>query len=178
MPVKRSTGPINVICILNPDGSLPMIAPRASAATMLPPIRRGLEQNINSADDFVISGCAWLSLSGTREAVAANMRKMVAYFGPYFEDESLAHIGLTSAEFQPLNALVKKRDYEAAYDAVSDDMLRLGTVGTPEEVIGEIDMLADLGVDEVNLGDPLGPDPMEAIRLMGSRVIPHFRASG
>ena len=160
------------------DGSMPMITPPASAANMVPPIRRGLEQNPLRNEEFVISGCAWLSLSETREAAAANMRKMVAYFGPYFEDESLAHIGLTSAEFQPLKALVQKRDYAAAYEAVTDDMLRLGIVGTPEQVIPEIEMLADLGVDEVNLGGPLGPDPMEAIRLMGSRVIPYFRGSG
>jgi 5,10-methylenetetrahydromethanopterin reductase len=156
------------------DGSMPMITPPASAATMVPPIQRGLEQNPR-AEKFVISGCAWLSMSETREAAAANMRKMVAYFGPYFEVESLAQIGLTSADFQPLKALVARRDYEAAYAAVTDDMLRLGIVGTPDEVIREIEMLADLGVNEVNLGGPLGPDPMEAIRLMGNRVIPYFR---
>jgi 5,10-methylenetetrahydromethanopterin reductase len=156
------------------DGSLPMITPPASAANMVPPIRKGLAQNPR-AGSFVISGCAWLSLSETREAAAANMRRMVAYFGPYFEEESLAHIGLTSADMQPLKTLVQKRDYEAAYETVTDDMLRLGIVGTPDDVIREIEMLAALGVDEINLGGPLGPDPEEAIRLMGSRVIPYFR---
>jgi 5,10-methylenetetrahydromethanopterin reductase len=157
------------------DGSLPMITPPASAANMVPPIRKGLTQNPRS-EAFVISGCAWLSLSRTREAAAANMRKMVAYFGPYFEDESLAHIGLTGADMQPLKALVQKRDYDAAFEAVSDDMLKLGIVGTPDDVIREIEKLADLGIDEVNLGGPLGPDPLEAIRLMGSHVIPWFRS--
>ncbi len=156
------------------DGSLPMITPPASAANMVPPIRRGLRQNPR-AETFVVSGCAWLSLSGTREAAAANMRKMVAYFGPYFEDDSLARIGLSSSDMQPLKELVSKRDYDAAYAAVTDDMLKLGIVGTPDDVIQEIEMLADLGIDEVNLGGPLGPNPMEAIHLMGSRVIPYFR---
>lgn len=157
------------------DGSMPMITPPASAATMVPPILRGLEQNPRARKDFVISGCAWLSLSATREAAAADMRKMVAYFGPYFEDECLAHIGLSRADMQPLKALVEKRDYASARNAVTDDMLRLGIVGSPKDVIREIEMLAELGIDEVNLGGPLGPDPLEAIRLMGSHVIPHFR---
>lgn len=156
------------------DGSLPMITPPGSAANMVPPIKRGLEQNPR-AESFVISGCAWLSLSGTRSAAADNMRKMVAYFGPYFEDESLAHIGLTRADMQPLKTLVDGRDYDAAYAAVTDDMLRLGLVGTPQDVIREIETLAELGIDEVNLGGPIGPDPLQAIQLMGSDVIPYFR---
>ena len=156
------------------DGSLPMITPPGSAANMVPPILKGLEQNPR-ADTFVISGCAWMSLSRTAEAAAANMRKMVAYFGPYFEEESLAHIGLSRADMQPLKDLVEKRDYDAACDAVSDDMLRLGIVGTPDNVIREIEILSTLGINEINLGGPLGPDPMEAIQLMGSNVIPYFR---
>lgn len=156
------------------DGSMPMITPPESAATMVPPIRRGLQLNPRK-DRFVISGCAWLSLSETRTAAAANMRRMVAYFGPYFEDESLAHIGLARTDFEPIKTLVGRRDYEAAYAAVTDDMLRLGIVGTPEDVIRDVEKLADLGIDEINLGGPLGPDPMTAIRLMGKHVIPHFR---
>jgi 5,10-methylenetetrahydromethanopterin reductase len=38
-----------------------------------------------------------------------------------------------------------------------------------------VQALADAGITQVNLGGPLGPDPEEAIRLVGSQVIPHFR---
>jgi alkanesulfonate monooxygenase SsuD/methylene tetrahydromethanopterin reductase-like flavin-dependent oxidoreductase (luciferase family) len=54
-------------------------------------------------------------------------------------------------------------------------MLRLGIVGTPDDVIRNIEKLADLGINEINLGGPLGPDPITTIRLMGKHVIPHFR---
>jgi hypothetical protein len=53
-------------------------------------------------------------------------------------------------------------------------MLRLGICGTPEDVIRRLEVLADLGIDEINLGGPLGPNPMESIRLMGERIIPYF----
>ena len=55
-------------------------------------------------------------------------------------------------------------------------MLRLGIVGTPDEVVQQIEQLVAAGINEVNLGGPLGPDPEEAIRLMGERVIPYFRS--
>ena len=156
------------------NGSLPMLTPPASARYMVPPIRRGLEQNPDPAD-FTISGCAWLSLAETRQAAADNMRKMIAYFGPYLEDEALAYIGLSRADLQPMKELVDQGQYEAAWALVTDDMLALGICGTPEDVIREIETLAGLGIDEVNLGGPLGPDPDEALRLMGERVIPYFR---
>jgi 5,10-methylenetetrahydromethanopterin reductase len=157
------------------DGSLPMLTPPESATYMVPAIRRGLAQNPR-APDFVISGCAWLSLSETRQAAADNMRKMVAYFGPYLEESALATVGLSTADFEPIGALIDAGRYEAAIAQVTEPMLRLGITGNPDDVIRQIETLAEIGVDEVNLGGPLGPDPAAAIRLMGERVIPHFRA--
>lgn len=156
------------------DGSLPMITPPESAAYMVPAINKGLVAN-PARDDYVISGCAWLSLSDTRQAAADNMRKMVAYFGPYLEDPALSAIGLSRADFAGIAGLVDAGRYDEAYALVTDDMLRLGIVGRAADVVQQIESLAALGIHEVNLGGPLGPDPEAAIRLMGEHVIPHFR---
>jgi len=155
-------------------GSLPMITPPQSAGYMVPAIRSGLGANPR-ADDFVISGCGWLSLSETRQAAADNMRKMVAYFGHYLEQPALETIGLSTEDFRPIGQLIDAGRYEEAYDRVTEPMLGLGIVGTPQDVIRQIEGIVELGVGEVNLGGPLGPDPEAAIRLMGEQVIPHFR---
>lgn len=157
------------------DGSLPMITPPASAACVVPPILRGVRRSGRDPEEFTLSGCAWLSLSETRKAAADNMRKMVAYFGPYLEGPALATIGLTPEDMQPLRRLVDARAYEAAYERVSDRMLELGIVGAPPDIIQQIERISDMGVNEINLGGPLGPDPDEAIRLLGRDVIPYFR---
>ena len=156
------------------DGSLPMITPPESASYMVPAIRRGFDANPR-AEDFVISGCGWLSLSETRQAAAENMRKMVAYFGHYLEEPALATVGLTAEDFRPLGELIDAGRYEDAYGLVTEQMLRLGIVGSPQDVIRQIEAVAALGINEVNLGGPLGPDPEAAIRLMGEQVIPYFR---
>lgn len=75
----------------------------------------------------------------------------------------------------PVRKLVDEGRMDEARDRVTPDMLRLGISGTPGEVIGQIHELTEAGVNEVNLGGPLGPDPEEAIRLMGEEVIPAFR---
>ncbi len=157
------------------DGSLPMITPPGSASYMVPAIRSGYDAHGRN-DDFVISGCGWLSLSETRQAAADNMRKMVAYFGPYLEAPALASIGLTVEDFEPIGRLVSAGRYEEAYASVTEPMLGLGIVGTPNDVIRQIEEVVALGINEVNLGGPLGPDPEAAIRLMGEQVIPYFRS--
>lgn len=157
------------------DGSLPMLTPPESAPYMVEHIRRGAREAGRSMDKFVISGCAWLSLSETRRAAADVMKKMVAYFGPYLEEPALNSVGLTVADMLPLKERIATGDYDGAWAKVTEPMLRIGITGTPEDVIRQVEKLREQGINEINLGGPLGPDPAEAIRLMGERVIPHFR---
>ena len=142
---------------------------------MVEHIRRGAAAAHRPMDRFVISGCAWLSLSETRQAAAAAMKKMVAYFGPYLEEPALNMVGLSVRDMLPLKERVTAGDYEGAWSLVTEPMLRIGITGTPEDVIRRIEILHKQGINEINLGGPLGPDPAEAIRLMGSKVIPYFR---
>jgi 5,10-methylenetetrahydromethanopterin reductase len=156
------------------DGSLPMITPPASAKTMVSAIHAGAKNAGRDPSDVAISGCAWLSISENRQAAADKMRNMVAYFGPHLEEHALESVGLSKEAMQPLRELVEQKRYEEAHAAVTDDMLKLGIVGTPKEVITEIEQLAEAGITEIGFGGPLGPDVKEAIRLMGDKVIPYF----
>jgi 5,10-methylenetetrahydromethanopterin reductase len=104
------------------------------------------------------------------------MRGMIAYFGPYLEEEALAKIGLTCSDFAPIKARTDVGDYAGAQSLVTDQMLKLAIVGTPGQVIRQIEDLASAGVDEIGLGGPLGPDPDAAIELLGREVMPYFRA--
>lgn len=158
------------------DGAQPMITPPASARLMVSAIERGIDRCARQRARFVISGCGWLSLSAERAAAAQRMRSMVAYFGPYLEADALATVGLSHADFAPIKARTDVGDYAGAQALVSEDMLKLGIVGTPREVIRQIEDLATAGLDEVGLGGPLGPDPYAAIELLGREVIPHFRS--
>jgi 5,10-methylenetetrahydromethanopterin reductase len=153
-----------------------MVTPPAAAPHMVESIERGVARAGRDRAQFVISGCAWLSLSADSRAAADKMRDMIAYFGPYLEEEALATVGLRRADFTSIKACTDKRDYAGARARVTNDMLRLGIVGTPVEVISRIEALGAAGIDEIGLGGPLGPDPEAAISLLGRKVIPYFRA--
>ena len=156
------------------DGSLPMITPPESAAYMVQAISAGADAAGRDPAGVDIAGCGWLSLSETRVAATDVLRKMIAYFGPYLEEPALNTIGLSRNDMQPLGELIAAGDYDDACAQVTDEMVRLGISGTPANVIQQVERLAEMGIDEVSFGGPLGPDPAEAIRLMGEQVMPHF----
>ena len=157
------------------DGSLPMITPPESASYMVSAITAGALDAGRDPADVDIAGCAWLSLAENRSEATDVLRQMVSYFGPYLEAPALAAIDLTPEDFQPLGRLVEAGRYEEAASLVSDQMTDLAIRGTPEDVIRRIETIADMGITQISLGGPLGPDPDEAIRLMGERVIPYFK---
>jgi 5,10-methylenetetrahydromethanopterin reductase len=159
------------------DGSQPMITPPASARNVVRAIEAGVARAGRDRTRFVVSGCGWLSLSADRRAAADRMRDMIAYFGPYLEDEALATVGLGRRDFRSIKERIDHGDYDGARALVTPEMERLGIVGTPREVISQIEELGRAGIDEVGLGGPLGPDPEEAIRLLGREIIPHFRGA-
>ncbi len=83
-------------------------------------------------------------------------------------------LGSAFGQKRPLGEFIEAGDYEAAWNNVTPEMIKLGITGAPADVIKQIERLAEMGIDEVSLGAPLGPDPEKAIALMGNRVIPHF----
>ena len=157
------------------DGSLPLVMPPEAAPGVVETIRAGARRAGRDPAEVDIAACVWLSVAAEGTAAAASLRPIVAYFAPYFLDEQLALIGLRRADFEPVRRAAAAGDYDAAADAVTDEMLRLAIVGTPAEAIAAIERLAAAGVTQVCIGGPLGPDPAEAVRLIGERVIPAFR---
>lgn len=159
------------------DGSLPMITPPESANYMVKAITGGARDAGRDPAEVDIAGCAWLSLAQDRSEATQILRQMVSYFGHYLEAPALATIGLSPEDFEPLGRLVEAGRYDEAANLVSDEMTNLAIRGTPDDVIRRIETIADMGITQISLGGPLGPDPIEAIRLMGERVIPHFNSA-
>ena len=83
---------------------------------------------------------------------------------------------MKAEDFRTIGELVNVGRYTEAEALVTDEMTDLAIRGTPEDVIKRIETIADMGITQINLGGPLGPEPAEAIRLMGEKVIPYFAA--
>ena len=158
------------------DGAMPMATPPESVRTLISEVEAGAEAVGRDTGELELIACAWLSVSADGSGTDEPLRPMIATFAPYLGEDALASIGLTRAELAPLRALVESGRLDEAAAAVTPPMFDLALSGTPDDVAARIAALSDAGVTHVSLGGPLGPDPREAIRLLGERILPALRA--
>ena len=158
------------------DGAMPMATPPESVAPLLAEVEAGARA----------VGPRSRRARARRVRVALDLRRRTGHRGSAAADDRDvravsrgARAGVDRhgrAELAPLRALVDSGRLDEAAAAVAAPLFDLALTGTPERVAERIAALADVGVTHVSLGGPLGPDPREAIRLLGERVLPALRA--
>lgn len=159
------------------DGVLPLLFPPEHYDTVAPLIREGAERAGRQIDEIDVAACVWCSVSDDRQAAEDVLRDKIAYYGHALSPLIWRRLGLTQEDFRPIErALMTERDPERARMLVDERMLRIGIVGTPEDLIARLEGLVARGVRHLSFGPPLGPDPLSAVEAIGRVVIPRFRA--
>jgi 5,10-methylenetetrahydromethanopterin reductase len=155
------------------DGSLPMITPPESSSYMVDAIRKGCIKANRDPKEVNIVGFAWISISKDNpEKAKQYLKQIISYFGPYLEEEALQSIGLSSSDFSPIRREINRGRYDLAKALVTDDMLQLGISGTVSACIERIAKTEKMGINQISLGGPWGPDISEAIKIVGEQIIP------
>jgi 5,10-methylenetetrahydromethanopterin reductase len=158
------------------DGGLPLLFPPEHFLRVAPLVAEGAHAAGRSLDDVDLAACIWCSVSTDREAAEAVLRDKIAYYGHALSDTILENLGVEHAEFEPIqHALVRERDPARARALVTPAMLRIGVVGTAHDLLARLDSLVRMGARHLSFGPPLGPDPSEAIALLGREVLPYLR---
>lgn len=158
------------------DGVLPLLFPPEHYYAVKPLIDRGIGQRDPALRELDFPACIWVSLAEDPVAARRVLAEKIAYYGYALSPLILNRLGLTVDDFEPIKqAIAVKNDVEAAIGMVTDQMLQIGVVGRPEDLIARLEPLVEAGVDHLSFGPPLGPDRLEAVRLLGRYVVPHFR---
>jgi 5,10-methylenetetrahydromethanopterin reductase len=158
------------------DGALPLLLPPEHYTTVLPYIQAGAARAGRSMDEIDLAACIWCSLSDDRAAAEAALAEKIAYYGHAMSALIWERLGLTQEDFRPIeDAVMRERDMAKARALVTPHMLRIGVVGTPNDLMARLEPLVAQGVRHLSFGPPLGPDPAHAIRLIGQHIIPHFK---
>jgi 5,10-methylenetetrahydromethanopterin reductase len=158
------------------DGGLPLLLPPEHFAEVLRYVRRGASGVGRDPDRIDLAACIWCSISNNHAAAERVLREKLAYYGHAFSPLILSRVGVDRADFEPIRqAMTVDRDPERAMAMVTPAMLRLGVIGTADELIPRLEHLIALGATHLSFGPPLGPDPFEAIEILAERVLPYFR---
>ncbi len=158
------------------DGALPLLYPPDFAKYAVEKIREGAKRAGRDPFEVDIAGCVWISVAEDRtNATTQALKELVAYFGPLLGVKGLGSVGLTHQDFAHVQETFKEKGVKEASKLVDEKMLRLAIYGSPDDCIAKLEELFKAGVSQVLFGAPLGPDPHEAIRTIGRRIIPYFR---
>ena len=99
----------------------------------------------------------------------------MTYYGPHLASEMIEKIGLKTEDFDLIREAYNRREIDKACNLMTDHMADLAIHGTPSECIERIDRLMKMGLRHIRFGPPLGPDPVETIRLLGEEIIPYLK---
>jgi 5,10-methylenetetrahydromethanopterin reductase len=157
------------------DGALPLLFPPEHYFGVRPYIEEGSATRDAGLGQLDLAACIWVSLGEDRAAARQALAQKVAYYGHALSPLILDRLGLTQADFAPIErALMAERDEPKALALVDERMLAIGVVGTARDVIARLEPLVQAGARHLSFGPPLGPDPLAAVQLLGREVLPYF----
>ncbi len=158
------------------DGGLPLLFPPEHYRNILPHIQAGAADAGRDLSTLDIAACVWCSLSDNPDAAKEALKEKIAYYGHALSETILTELGLTRSDFKVIEqAVMSENDMQKAKSLVTPPMMRIGIAGTSADLIARLEMLAAEGVKHISLGPPLGPDIPQALAMIGTDVIPHFR---
>lgn len=155
------------------DGALPLLYPPEYFTVARGQVLSGLAGAGRDPAHFDLPACFWVSVSADAAAGRDALAEKLAYYGPSISAELLARVGLTPEDFAPAAARAYRG--ESAADLISEAMLSLGVAGAPAGVLDRCRGLVALGARHLSFGPPLGPDPVTAVGLLGTQVLPVLR---
>lgn len=157
------------------DGGLPLLFPPEHYQNVIPHIRKGAKDAGRDMSHIDVAACIWCSISEDKAAAEDVLAEKIAYYGHAFSETILAQLGLTHADFEPIeHAIMSENNIEKAKSLITPQMLQFGIAGTSAELITRIEKLTALGIQHISFGPPLGPDIDAAIQTIGRDVIPYF----
>lgn len=157
------------------DGALPLLFPPEHYFGVRPFLEAGAAQRLPGLPPLDFAACIWVSLSDDRAAARRVLAQKIAYYGHALGPLIWDRLGLVRSDFDAIeHAMMIERNEEAAIALVDERMLRIGVVGGANEVIERLEPLVAAGAMHLSFGPPLGPDRVEAVRILG-QVVNHFR---
>ncbi|HEY6283208.1 MAG TPA: LLM class flavin-dependent oxidoreductase [Nitrososphaerales archaeon] len=141
-------------------------------------LRKNLELGANSASRDasalelgLVSGSI---VSKDRDLAFKLARESLAPYLPYLIPMT-EFVGIDKAEVEGVREALARRDLKLAASLVSEKSVdAFKPWGTPDDIIEQVSRLMKSGLTRFNFGFGRGPEDLEGIRLLGTKVLPYF----
>jgi 5,10-methylenetetrahydromethanopterin reductase len=154
------------------DGGLPLLFPPERYSEVAALVGEGAMTAGRDPAAIDLAACIWVSVAADRHAAEQALRHKIAYYGNAMSDSVLAALGVARAEVAAISQVLQREgDITRAAAMVTPAMLRIGIVGDAEAIQERLAGLIAAGAQHISFGPPLGPDPLEAITLLGRILV-------
>ncbi len=136
-------------------------------------ISAGAKKAGRSMDDIDVGAYTCFSIDKDSEKAQKAAQVVVAFIVAGSPDMVLERHGINPEDKQKIGEAISKGDFGALMGGlVSDAMMNAFSIcGTPEECKQRIDDLRKIGVTQIVVGSPIGPNKEKAIKLIGKDII-------
>ncbi len=136
----------------------------------------GAKQAGRSLSDVDVAAYTSFSVSEDLKKAVKAATPVVAFIVAGSPPPVLEKHKIDLAKAEEIRVALKAGDFGKALGAVTPDMIKAFSIcGTPEMCIERIAELRSIGISQFVVGSPVGPNVKNAIDLIGSKIIPHFK---
>jgi 5,10-methylenetetrahydromethanopterin reductase len=136
-------------------------------------LQKGMVNNGREGQTIPIVCSPLVSLSTDRQIAIQHAKVRLAEFIEWAKTPC-RHLGIPEELVSGLVDAHRSKDHSYLFKNVTSEILRAFTfAGTPSDVIEQMETLESAGIHHVTLSSP-GPDLNEALRLIGTEILPHF----
>ena len=109
------------------------------------------------------------------KAIAAS-KQVVAFIVAGSPETVLERHGINFESASRIRELIVSGRFDEAFKSVTMDMIDAFSVsGSPSSVAKRVEECLKAGVTQFVVGSPIGPQPYEAMKIIGSKIIPMFK---
>ena len=130
-------------------------------------VKAGAEKAGRKLSDLDIAAYMATSIGGDVNRARAAVRTVVAFIAASTPKESLERHGIKPKEIQKVRRDLEVGELKRAAAAVTPDMIEAFAVcGAPSRLAARVNDLWGLGITQVVIGSPIGPEPAKAIEAI------------
>ena len=135
-------------------------------------IKNGLKKSKRPQKNFDFVAYLAVSVGKDEEKARRAARGVVAFISSSAPPESLAHHNISPEEVEVVRNYLRAGEVAKARGAVTYSMLdEFSVSGEVDKLVSRVEELKKIGITRVVIGSPIGPEPIESLKLIAKALL-------